>query len=395
MFRPTRFLQVAVASFFLSGCASSHGDHGSLPATGPDKAQNQTIVSNDRINSTRTQKPGPAALKIGDFVDANGILFTEIQAFARQTAADQQIPESQVEALLRNARYNETAVRLMTPPSRSGRIRRAWQSYRQRHVDPIRTRRGVAFWQDHRQTLDQVSARTGVPPSILVAIIGIETVYGQYTGDYRVLDTLTTLGFRYPDPKRPERQAMFRQQLADLILLDHQGQLDAYTVEGSFAGAMGLPQFMPGSLMRYAADGDGDGRIDLANNVDDAIASVGRFLQLHGWVRDVPVFAPVRLPERVAPLLQEGLTPTTDWTRLQAAGAQALPGRRNSHWEAQPLGVIDLQDEIRGTHDYRTVTPNFFAITHYNRSYFYAASVAELAHEIADRVGYGDPDSLN
>jgi membrane-bound lytic murein transglycosylase B len=202
-----------------------------------------------------------------------------------------------------------------------------------------------------------------------------------------VLDTLTTLGFRYPDPSRPERQAMFRAQLADLFILDHRGMLDADTVEGSFAGAIGLPQFMPGSLMRYAVDGGGDGRVDLANDVDDAIASVGNFLQVHGWVRGVPVFAPVRLPANPAPLVQDGLAPTTDWPRLRAAGAQALSDR-DAGWQAQPLGVIDLRDEIRDTHDYRCVTPNFFAITHYNRSYFYAASVADLARAIQDRTGY-------
>jgi len=230
-----------------------------------------------------------------------------------------------------------------------------------------------------------------VPPSIIVAIIGIETVYGRYTGDHRVLDTLATLGFRYPDPNRPERQAMFREQLADLIVLDHRGELDARVVEGSFAGAMGLPQFMPGSLMRYAVDGDGDGRVDLAGNTDDAIASVAAFLRAHGWVRDVPVFAPVVLPAGAARLAQDGLKPESDWAALKAAGARALPGGGQA-WQAQALGVIDLRDEIRGTHDVRCATPNFFAITHYNRSYFYAASVADLAHEIADRVGYGDPN---
>jgi membrane-bound lytic murein transglycosylase B len=282
----------------------------------------------------------------------------------------------------------------MTPPTPSGRVRRAWTSYRQRHVDPIRIRRGTSFWQEHRGALDRASARTGVPPSIIVAILGIETVYGSFMGNLRVLDTLTTLGFRYPDPNRPERQAMFRDQLADLILLDHQGRLDARQVQGSFAGALGLPQFMPGSLLNYAADGNGDGRIDLVHSADDAIASVAAFLQAHGWVRDVPVFAPVALPANAARLVQDGLSPTSDWAALQAAGARALPGG-GTRWQSQPLGVIDLQDEIRDTHDRRCATPNFFAITHYNRSYFYAAAVADLAHEIADRVGYGDPNRLS
>src|SRR5690606_2802057 len=120
----------------------------------------------------------------------------------------------------------------------------------------------------------------GVPASIIVAIIGVETIYGRYTGNFRVLDALATLGFRYPDPKRPERSQLFRDQLADLIQLDAQGQVDALQATGSYAGAMGLPQFMPGSLLRYAADGDGDGQIELHESAEDAIASVARFLRL-------------------------------------------------------------------------------------------------------------------
>jgi membrane-bound lytic murein transglycosylase B len=146
--------------------------------------------------------------------------------------------------------------------------------------------------------------------------------------------------------------------------------------------------------MRYAVDGDGDGRVDLAGNTDDAIASVAAFLQAHGWVRDVPVFAPVVLPADAVRLAQDGLKPENTWASLQARGARALAGG-GSAWQDQPLGVIDLRDEIRDTHDVRCATPNFFAITHYNRSYFYAASVADLAHEIADRIGYGDPDRLS
>ncbi|WP_345798496.1 lytic murein transglycosylase B [Castellaniella sp. MT123] len=384
MFRPTRILQVAVASLFLAGCATSNGGHGAS-AAGPMNQQNQTTVSNDRINSSRNGNSGRPESGPGDFLDAQGHLIPEVLAFAQETAKTRQVPFNNVESLLKSARYDTTAVRLMTPPPRTGRIRRAWLSYRKRHVDPIRIRRGVEFWQAHRQTLDRVSALTGVPASIMVAIIGIETVYGQYTGDHRVLDTLTTLGFRYPDSNRPERQTMFRNQLADLIVLDYQGVLDARTVEGSFAGAMGLPQFMPGSLMHYAVSHDGGKQVDLTNT-DDAIASVGNFLKLHGWVRDVPAFAPVRLPANAGDLTQDGLDPLSDWTHLEAEGARALPGG-GTRWQSQPLGVIDLQDEIRGTHEYRCATPNFFAITKYNRSYFYAASVADLASEITNRMG--------
>lgn len=388
MFRPTRILQVAVTSLFLSGCAATGGGQGAIH-------QNPLPPSNSPISAGVST--GANALARGDFLQPDGQLLPELQRFAQETAQSQSIPLAEIVALLSNARYNAQAVRLMTPPpTPEGRLRRAWTSYRKRHVDHVRIRRGVAFWQDNRASLDAASARTGVPPSIIVAIVGIETVYGSFTGNHRVLDTLTTLGFRFPDPTRPQRQQMFRDQLVDLLVLNHQGRLDARTVEGSFAGAIGLPQFMPGSIMRYAvnAQGDSNGRIDLEHSPADAIASVAVFLQAHGWIRGVPVFAPIRLPANPSGLVQDGLQPLSNWPALQAAGARALPGAGTA-WKSQPLGVIDLQDEILGTHDYRSATPNFFAITHYNRSYFYAAAVTDLAHEIAARVGYGDPNQMN
>lgn len=343
-------------------------------------------------HTVRHPPAGPIVAPLGDFVTADGRLQADVADFARDVSIRQGIPLAQVEALLLEARHEADAVRLMTPSGK--RIRRAWLSYRKRHVDPIRIREGVAFWHANRADLDRTSRQYGVPPSIIVAILGIETVYGRYTGNHRVLDTLVTLGFRYPDPNRPERARMFRQQLEDLIVLDHQGRIDARTAQGSFAGAVGLPQFMPGSLMRYAVDGDGDNRIDLKTSAADAIASIGSFLQQHGWVPGVPVFAPVALPARPDALVQDGLEPTSDWTSLRAAGARALQGGGDK-WQNVPLGVIDLRDEVRGVNEYRCATPNFFALTHYNRSYFYASSVADLAHEIADRVGYGDPNRLD
>ncbi|NLC35619.1 MAG: lytic murein transglycosylase B, partial [Alcaligenaceae bacterium] len=226
----------------------------------------------------------------------------------------------------------------------------------------------------------------GVPASIIVAIIGVETLYGRHTGDFRVLDALATLGFRYPDASRPERAHMFRNQLADLIVLDYQGKLDARQATGSFAGAMGLPQFMPGSLMRYATDGDHDGRIDLHASTTDAIASVARFLRLHGWQPHVPVFAPVTPPADAQRLVTGGLTPTLNWHQLESSGAQLQAGAQPANWQQHELGMVNLVDEPRNTVEYRVGTPNFFALTHYNRSYFYASSVADLAQAIERRM---------
>lgn len=315
------------------------------------------------------------------------------------------IPLAHVEALLKDAQYNATAARLMAPAKT--RIRRSWVTYRNRFVEPVRINAGQKFWEQNRSILDRAAREYGVPPSIIVAIIGVETIYGRHTGNFRVLDALATLGFSYPDDSRPERSQLFRDQLADLIQLDYEKKLNAKEAMGSFAGAMGLPQFMPGSLMRYAADGNRDGRIDLLYSVDDAIVSVARFLQLHGWVPGLPVFAPATLPRNPQAMVVGGLYPTYDWAQLQAQGAAVRPspgaqdasahtknrqGVTTADWRGQKMGIVDLLDEPRQLAEYRIGTPNFFAITHYNRSYFYATSVADLAKALADRMGYGGPD---
>lgn len=363
MFKPIGFLQAAML-VSLTACAAS-------PSQPPALQAGATI-------DTTTTATAPAVDNTSQSPAAHALSPAE-QAFASELAQTRQVPLTHITRQLSQAQYNARVAELIAPSKT--RIRRSWPVYRQRFVEPIRIRAGVSFWQEHQATLDAISAQYGVPASIIVAIIGVETVYGRHTGGFRVLDTLHTLAFKHPEPARPERVQMFREQLADLIELDYLGQLDASTAKGSFAGAMGLPQFMPGSLKRYARDGDGDHRIDLHGSTADAIASVANFLVEHGWQRGLPVFAPVILPADAKSLVAGGLEPTMDWPALEAAGARLAPnaGTPPLPWQSQKLGVIDLVDEPKQTAQYRVATPNFFAITHYNRSYFYAASVAELA----------------
>ena len=165
-------------------------------------------------------------------------------------------------------------------------------------------------------------------------------------GNFRVLDALTTLAFDYPDPDKPERAAMFRGQLGDFLTLVMQGKLDLET-RGSYAGAIGMPQFMPGSIMRYAVDGDDSGHIDLTNSTRDAILSVGSFLAQHGWQRGVPVFAPVTLPADPSALVDGGLVPKQSWNTISAAGGRLQPGASAVGWSAHPLGIVDLVEEAR------------------------------------------------
>lgn len=310
----------------------------------------------------------------------------DVQAYAREVAQSRGLTPEAVGTLLVEARRLPVAIRFMTPATPGQPVQpRDWARYRGNFVDPIRINGGKAFMAEHAATLKLAHQRYGVPANIITAIIGVETLYGQNMGNYRVLDALVTLSFDYPDAKRPDRIEMFQGQLADFIELHYQGKVDANRALGSFAGAMGIPQFMPTSLKRWAVASDpASGRIDLEYNVDDAILSVANFLVVHGWVTGLPVFAPVELPAQPADLVDGGLTPTLSWGQLQQAGARLLPGASLGSWAEYKLGVINLALPNLNIVEYRTATPNFFALTQYNRSYFYAAAVADLAQALID-----------
>ena len=358
MSKTFRILQLIIATTLSAGCAS--------PAPQAQSAQ------------AASQANTPVGVPVSD---RRGYLSREeVQVFALEVSQNRQIPLPVVTALLVQANKLPTAIRLMLPPE-PGQAKsvRDWVRYRSNFVEPIRIRKGRAFFEAHRQTLALAEDRYGVPADIIVAIIGVETLYGEHKGNYRVLDAITTLSFDYPDPNRPDRVAMFQGQLADLIALHHQGKIDATRQLGSFAGAMGIPQFMPTSVKLFAASATNQPTVDLENNVADAIFSVGRFLQIHGWIGGLPVFAPVHLPPDPQALVDGGLTPTLDWTTLKANGASLKPGVTTAPWMGYPLGIIDLPMPTEDTTQYRTATPNFFALTQYNRSYFYATAVADLA----------------
>ncbi len=312
----------------------------------------------------------------------NSPLSMNQQTFTQQVSQRYNIPESFIQNMLSQANVNARVIDLMSPKKTTA-VKRHWQTYRNRFVEPIRTRKGTAFWNIHRADLAAAERQYGVPAAIIAGIIGVETVYGEQMGSFSVLDALYTLGFSHPDPSRPEKSQMFRNQLAALIELTHKGKFDGYTATGSFAGASGLGQFMPISILHYAVDADGDGKIDLRNSTKDAIYSVANFLVKHGWQSNMPVFAPVRLPSSPANLVDGGLEAKMSWAQLQAKGASS--STTGAKWQdGVRLGVIDLRDDVRGNHEYRTATQNFFAITKYNRSYFYAASVADLASVLAN-----------
>jgi len=372
----------------------------------PLKNPNQSLVR--APTNKATTRPPVAQAKPEPSIAPSSWQSSPVAEFAKRVAADRHIPLPKVQFILGQARYQSTVARLMTPPQPNQvKAVRNWQVYRQRFVEPIRIQGGVAFMQTHAQILQKAEHLYGVPTEVIAAIIGIETLYGRNMGDFKVLDALSTLAFHYPPPIRPDRVKLFQDQLADLIELDVTGKIEASTQRGSFAGAIGIPQFMPGSILRYAVSAQAQHRIDLSNDFDDAILSVGNFLAQHGWVKGLTVFAPVTAPTDAAKWVDGGLTPYLKWSELEAAGSQrmttsmlatdglnTLPANsttprsetqqaaNNLAWQEHLLGVIDLPLPTQGTVAYRVGTPNFFVITQYNRSYFYASAVADLAQSI-------------
>jgi len=373
-----RILQVGILAA-LAGCAASQPPVNGAAATPPAPAPDRTANGAVRIGPAA---PPPEASSVET---PTGQLRPEVDAYARALAAQDNLPLDRIRASLAGSQYNATVARLIAPAPPGRKIWRSWLTYRARFVEPKRIRWGTEFYQENQALLNRASQQYGVPAPIIAAIIGVETLYGRNTGNFRVMDALTTLAFDYPQPAKPERVQLFRDQLGDFILLVLQGKL-ALETRGSYAGAIGMPQFMPGSIRDYAVDGDGDGHIDLAGSPADAILSVGNFLARHGWQRGAPVFAPVVLPADPSALATGGLEPTQDWPKLQASGARLAPGASAATWRSLPLGVVDLVEEARGTVQYRTATPNFYALTQYNRSYFYATAVSDLADAIAGNV---------
>jgi membrane-bound lytic murein transglycosylase B len=375
-----RILQLFLATAVTVGCAS-HQPNVAATAT-PTTRPAAPLAMTETTRAPETVRKGRPSHS-GQLNHSGYLAREDVQAFALNVSQTRNIPLPAVTELLAQANRLPSAIRLMTPPEPGqARAIRDWARYRNNFVEPIRIRKGQAFLQAHRQTLALAEQRYGVPADIIVAIIGVETLYGEHMGNFRVLDAITTLSFDYPDPGRQDRIEMFQGQLTDLIELHYQGRIDATRQLGSYAGAMGIPQFMPTSVKAFSASATGAPTVDLENNVDDAIFSVGRFLQLHGWIGGLPVFAPVNLPPDPQALVDGGLTPTLDWPALAVKGASLLPGASPGPWMDYPLGVIDLPLPAQNTVQYRTATPNFFALTQYNRSYFYATAVADLAKAI-------------
>lgn len=294
---------------------------------------------------------------------------TENHGFEREVLLD----------ALKRARHEPEVIRLITPPKSTGA--RSWKRYQARFLDDRRIDGGLRFWREHHATLEAASARFGVPPEIIVAIIGVETHYGSYTGNFETVSALATLAFDYPP-----RAELFRKELENLFLLAREQNRDPFEYSGSFAGALGYPQFLPSSIRNYAVDFDGNGRIDFDSDPIDAIGSVANYLAAHGWAAGDPVAVRVHLPDGIdsAGLIAAGIYPTLDADRVRNLGMIPLGGDLHTG----KATLVDLVTPGERT-EYWLGYQNFYAITRYNRSSFYAMSVYQLAQAL--RGGYGAP----
>ncbi len=313
----------------------------------------------------------------------------EAMQFADDVAERRNLDKEWVRQAIGQARFIPTVQRLMRPmqPSASGVVWKNWRVYRSRFIDPVRIQAGVKFWRENAAALERAETEFGVPAEIIVGIIGVETIYGRDMGNFRVMDALATLAFDFPKTEKRDRSAFFRDELEQFLSLKNRSGIDPLELRGSYAGAMGLGQFMPSSWVKYAIDFDGDGKVDLFNSPVDAIGSVANYFKSFGWKTGQPSFYPVSFDlsklDKDA-LLAPDILPTFSADSFQAKGA-VLSGAALTH--LGPLALVELQNgdpavSPANAPQYVAGTENFYVITRYNWSSYYAMSVIDLGAEV-------------
>jgi len=301
----------------------------------------------------------------------------EVHQLALEIAQKHQLPPLYVQQQIAGAHVLPQILPLVMPPS-SPQVKN-WQAYRARFLTETRIQAGVRFWREHTLQLDRAFAQTGVEPRYIVGILGVETFYGEHQGKYKLIDALSTLSLNFPKghPQGAERQAFFQDELG-YFLKQQRTQPANKPVLGSYAGASGWPQFMPSSVAKFAVDFDGDGRIDLRNSAADAIGSVANYFKNFGWQPGMPTHFAVDVQavseSDLAALLAPDIVPS--WSAAHLADKQALLADEGKLFSG-PLALVQLHNANEAP-SYVTGTENFFVITRYNRSSYYALAVIEL-----------------
>jgi membrane-bound lytic murein transglycosylase B len=305
----------------------------------------------------------------------------DVKDFIAHMAETTPFTKHQLRKLMKAAQSQPSIIEAMDRPAEKAK---PWFEYRPIFITERRIREGVEFWVAHRQALDQASIRSGVAPEYLAAIIGVETYYGRLTGSYRVLDALATLAFDYP-----ARAKFFRDELEQYLLLTRDLGLDPLVIKGSYAGAMGAPQFMPSNYRKYAVDADADGHINLWNNWQDVCASVGNYLKEHGWNAGEPVLSEASVDaDQAAELDGRKLALSETVAALRAKGVTF-----DTSLAPDAPALLIAVDEADGVH-WRVGYNNFYVITRYNHSALYAMAVYELAGAVKQRVLLNDAARL-
>ncbi len=313
---------------------------------------------------------GPAALAI----DLDN---PDVENFIDSMVSDHSYDRGELETVLQQARFQETILEAIARPAERTKD---WHEYRDIFLTEARVKAGASFWREHNEELQRISGETGVATEILVGIIGVETYFGRNTGSYRVLDALATLAFEYPP-----RASFFRGELEQFLLLVREEGMDATAATGSYAGAMGRPQFMPSSYRAYAVDTSEDGKRDIWSDWTDVIGSIANYFVRHGWRANNQVVTQASLSKQWRGDPPENtLKPEETVTSLSHQGvlfATDLPGDHQS--QLLSLEGDDGKEYWVGFH-------NFFVITRYNRSVMYALAVHQLGQEIAIEVDSGE-----
>ncbi|MDO8249366.1 MAG: lytic murein transglycosylase B [Rhodoferax sp.] len=304
---------------------------------------------------------------------------------ADDIAARRNLDTEWVRQAIGQSRYLPQVARFIQPPPVG--TPKNWRLYRSRFIDATRINAGVKFWQDNLDTLARAEKDTGVPADIIVGIIGVETIYGQQMGTFRVLDALATLAFDFPasHPRALERSTFFKNELEQFLSLTNRTNVDPLALRGSYAGAMGMPQFMPSSWAKYAIDFDGDSKIDLFNSPADVIGSVANYFKAFNWQPGMPTHYPVAFDSQkldMDALMAPDILPTFSVASFAAKGA-VLEGAALEH--KGPLALVELQNGDEPP-SYVAGTENFYAITRYNWSSYYAMAVIELGREVASAM---------
>jgi membrane-bound lytic murein transglycosylase B len=295
----------------------------------------------------------------------------DVRRFIAEMVRKHGFAPSELRRLFSRARFQPAVIAAITPPAEPRA--KSWQAYRALFLTPERIEAGVEFRERQREALARAADTFGVPEEIIVAIIGVESVYGRNTGNYRVIDALSTLAFDYPP-----RAEFFRAELENFLLYARDAGINTLALKGSYAGAIGIPQFMPGSYRRYAVDLDGDGKDDLSGSFADAIGSVANFLKAHGWETGQPVAYPAQVRgDSYRTLIDAGIKPGTRYGDLANFGVSAAGDAAAN----APCALIELNTPDEPS-EYLVGLTNFYVLTRYNRSSMYAAAVLELAQAV-------------